>query len=81
MDDVDFILFMFFMVVGGTCSIALCIQILQCCLIRFCDKEEKISVLQIRAVENPIAGTAGTTVKVETIEIDEVIDEDPKIQE
>jgi hypothetical protein len=75
---------MFLMVVGGTCSVALCVQVLQCCLLRFCDKEEKISVLQIRAVENPIAGTAGiagTTVKVETIEIGEVIDEDPKIQE
>jgi hypothetical protein len=62
MDDVGFIFLMFFMVVGGICSIALCIQVLQCCLLRFCDKEEKIANLQIRAVpaiENPIARTTG----------------------
>jgi hypothetical protein len=83
MDDVGFIFLMFFMVVGGTCSIALCIQVLQCCLLRFCDKEEKIAALQIRAVqvvENPIVGTAGTTgnTKTENSFIEISIEEDPK---
>ena len=66
MDDVAFILFMFFMVVGGTCSIALCIQVLQCCLILFCDNKENVNVLQIRTIENPIVGTTGTAVQVGT---------------
>ena len=81
MDDVSFIFFMFFMVVGGTCSIAVCIQVLQCCFLRFCDKEEKIIALQIRAVpavENPIVGKTGATEKSETISIN--MDEDPKPQ-
>ena len=86
MDDVGFIFFMFFMVVGGTCSIALFIQLLQCCLLRFCDTKEKINVLQIRSIENPIVGTTGadgTTVQVgtdgTTIKIEEIpVEEDPK---
>lgn len=81
MDDVEFIFFMFFMVVGGTCSIAVCIQLIQCCILRFCDKEEKIAALQIRAVqaiENPIVGKTGATEKTEIISIN--MDEDPKPQ-
>jgi len=80
MDDVEFIFFMFFMVVGGTFSIALCIQLIQCCLLRFCDKEEKVNVLQIRSIENPIVGTTvqvgtyGKTIKIEEISVEE----DPK---
>jgi hypothetical protein len=89
MNDVGFIFLMFFMVVGGTCSIALFVQLLQCCLLRFCDKKEKVSNLQIRAVpaiENPIAGTARTTgntgtvgtTKTENSPIEISIEEDPK---
>jgi hypothetical protein len=89
MDDVGFIFLMFFMVVGGTFSIALCIQVLQCCLLRFCDKEEKIANLQIRNVENPMAVPAGTarttgntgtvgTTKTENSFIEISIEEDPK---
>jgi hypothetical protein len=86
MDDVGFIFFMFFMVVGGTCSIDVCIQVLQCCLIRFCDKEEKIANLQIRSIKNPIVGTTGTagtagTIgnnKTENSFIEISIEEDPK---
>jgi hypothetical protein len=80
MDDVGFIFLMFFMVVGGTCSIALCIQVLQCCLLRFCDTKEKVNVLQIRSIENPMVGTTiqvgtdGTTIKIEEIPVEE----DPK---
>ncbi len=83
MDDVGFIFLMFFMVVGGTCSIALFIQLLQCCLLRFCDTKEKVNVLQIRSIENPMVGTTvqvgttgtdGTTIKIEEISIEE----DPK---
>jgi hypothetical protein len=78
MDDVAFILFMFFMVIGGTCSIALCIQILQCCLLRFCDNKEKVNVLQIRTIENPIVETTFQTGK-EKSSIEISIEEDPKI--
>jgi hypothetical protein len=73
MDDVAFIFLMFFMVVGGTCSIALCVQVLQFCLLRFCDNKEKVNVLQIRTVENPIVGTTGK----DKLEISS-IEEDPK---
>jgi hypothetical protein len=75
MNDVEFIFLMFFMVVGGTCSIALFVQLLQCCLLRFCDKEEKVSVLQIRNVENPIVVP---NISTGTISIN--MDEDPKPQ-
>jgi hypothetical protein len=86
MDDVTFMFLMFLMVVGGTCSIALCVQILQCCLLRFCDKEEKVANLQIRDVpvvsiiENPMIvqiGTAGNT-DSNTSSIKISIEEDPK---
>ena len=64
------------MVIGGTCSIALCIQVLQCCLLRFCDKEEKVSVLQLRSIENPMTVQVGTTGNIKIEEIS--IEEDPK---
>jgi hypothetical protein len=78
MDDVGFIFLMFLMVVGGTCSVALCVQVLQCCLLRFCDKKEKVDVLQIRSVSTETIIENPMTVQVEMNRTGIFIDEDPK---
>ena len=66
---------MFFMVVGGTCGVALCFQVLQCCLLRFCDKKEKVNVLQLRTVS---VETTDTTIENPIILSIEPNEEDPK---
>lgn len=77
MDDIEFLFLIFLMVTGCTCGLALCIQALNCFLMRFCDKKEKINILQIRVVENPIVVPVGTT----SSNIGITIEEDPKIPE